>query len=114
MHICKYPSIYLYIVYNVIFHFTQHLEVHKKDLVPKNHPAYRRLIRVIEKIFTANKDLKSMRDTQWTLTVINTPLTNSYILPVHTFNVIQQYIQHKLFLLYFFCFLSRVEISLYL
>jgi len=25
---------------------------------------------VIEKIFTVNKNLKSMRDTQWTLTVI--------------------------------------------
>lgn len=58
-----------------------HLEVHKADLVPHSHPAYKRLIRVIEKIFTANKDLKLMRDTQWTLTVVNTPLTNSYILP---------------------------------
>ncbi|XP_039307727.1 metalloendopeptidase OMA1, mitochondrial isoform X2 [Solenopsis invicta] len=58
-----------------------HLEAHKKDLVSHDHPAYKRLIRVIEKIFIANKDLKSMRDIQWTLTVINTPLTNSYILP---------------------------------
>ncbi|TGZ45907.1 Metalloendopeptidase mitochondrial [Temnothorax longispinosus] len=58
-----------------------HLEAHKLDLVPHSHPAYKRLIRVIERIFTSNKDLKSMRDTQWTLTVINTPLTNSYILP---------------------------------
>jgi len=50
---------------------------------------------VIEKIFTANKDLKSMRDTQWTLTVINTPLTNSYILPVRTLSVLyKQYIQY--------------------
>jgi len=62
-------------------------------LVPHSHPAYKRLIRVIEKIFTANKDLKSMRDTQWTLTVINTPLTNSYILPVCTLSVLyKQYI----------------------
>ncbi|XP_077263885.1 metalloendopeptidase OMA1, mitochondrial-like [Temnothorax americanus] len=58
-----------------------HLEVHKQDLVPHSHPVYKRLVRVIERIFTSNKDLKSMRDTQWTLTVINTPLTNSYILP---------------------------------
>lgn len=58
-----------------------HLETHKNDLVPHSHPAYKRLIRVIEKIFTTNKDLKSMRDIQWTLTVINIPLTNSYILP---------------------------------
>ncbi|XP_071553853.1 metalloendopeptidase OMA1, mitochondrial-like [Temnothorax nylanderi] len=58
-----------------------HLEAHKQDLVPHSHPAYKRLVRVIERIFTSNKDLKSMRDTQWTLTVINTPLTNSYILP---------------------------------
>ncbi|KYN30946.1 Metalloendopeptidase OMA1, mitochondrial [Trachymyrmex septentrionalis] len=58
-----------------------HLELHKEDLVPHSHPAYRRLIRVIEQIRIANGDLKSMRDTQWTLTVISTPLTNSYILP---------------------------------
>ncbi|KAL0126543.1 hypothetical protein PUN28_005130 [Cardiocondyla obscurior] len=58
-----------------------HLEAHKNDLVPHNHPAYKRLMKVIERIITANKDLKSMRDIQWTLTVINTPLTNSYILP---------------------------------
>ncbi|XP_012529308.1 metalloendopeptidase OMA1, mitochondrial isoform X1 [Monomorium pharaonis] len=58
-----------------------HLEVHKNNLVPHDHPAYKRLIKVIEKIFTANKDLKSMRDVQWTLTVISTPLSNSYILP---------------------------------
>lgn len=58
-----------------------HLEAHKKDLIPKTHPAYKRLLRVIEKILAANKDLKSIRDTQWTLTVIDTPLSNSYILP---------------------------------
>ncbi|XP_011255373.1 metalloendopeptidase OMA1, mitochondrial [Camponotus floridanus] len=58
-----------------------HLKAHKKDLVPKTHPAYKRLLRVIEKILVANKDLKSIRDTEWTLTVINTPLSNSYILP---------------------------------
>ncbi|KYQ54881.1 Metalloendopeptidase OMA1, mitochondrial [Trachymyrmex zeteki] len=58
-----------------------HLEAHKQDLVPHSHPAYKRLVRVIEKIRTANADLKSMRDIQWTLTVINIPLSNSYILP---------------------------------
>jgi len=70
---------------------------------------------VIEKIFTANKDLKSMRDTQWTLTVINTPLTNSYILPVRTLSILYKqaiYSMYKLFLFHFF-YLSRVEISLY-
>lgn len=58
-----------------------HLESHKKDLVPTTHPAYKRLLKVIDKILAANKDLKSIRDTQWTLTVISTPLANSYILP---------------------------------
>ncbi|EGI63483.1 Metalloendopeptidase OMA1, mitochondrial [Acromyrmex echinatior] len=58
-----------------------HLEIHKQNLVPHSHPAYKRLISMIEKIRTANRDLKLMRDTQWTLTVISTPLTNSYILP---------------------------------
>lgn len=67
-------------VYIILF---QHLEAHKKDLIPKTHPAYKRLLRVIEKILAANKDLKSIRDTQWTLTVIDTPLSNSYILPVN-------------------------------
>lgn len=56
--------------------------MHKKDLVPKSHPAYKRLLRVMERILAANKDLESIKETQWTLTVISTPLTNSYILPV--------------------------------
>lgn len=66
--------------------------MHQKDLVPKSHPAYKRLLRVIERIWTANKDLKSMRETQWSLTVISTPLTNSYILPVCTLLIYIQYI----------------------
>lgn len=70
-----------FILYYVILF--QHLEAHEKNLVPKTHPAYKTLLRVIEKILAANKDLKSIRDTQWTLTVINTPLSNSYILPVN-------------------------------
>lgn len=70
-----------FILYHVIFF--QHLEAHKKDLVLKTHPAYKRLLRVIEKILVANEDLKSIRDTKWTLTVIDTPLSNSYILPVN-------------------------------
>ncbi|XP_012234802.1 metalloendopeptidase OMA1, mitochondrial-like [Linepithema humile] len=58
-----------------------HLEIHQKDLVPKSHPAYKRLLRVMDRILSANNDLESIRETQWTLTVISTPLTNSYILP---------------------------------
>ncbi|XP_011336744.2 metalloendopeptidase OMA1, mitochondrial isoform X2 [Ooceraea biroi] len=58
-----------------------HLEAHKEDVVPTTHAAYRRLLRVIEKILAANKDLKSIREAQWSLTVISTPLVNSYILP---------------------------------
>lgn len=77
---------------------------------------------MIEKIFTANKDLKSMRDVQWTLTVINTPLTNSYILPVRTslvlytniFNVQMIFIYFFFHFIYlYFFYLSRVEIFLY-
>lgn len=77
-----FENIFLKFILHDIILF-QHLEAHKKDLVPKTHPAYKRLLRAIEKILTANKDLKSIRDTHWTLTVIDTPLSNSYILPVN-------------------------------
>lgn len=68
-------------LYHIIFF--QHLQTFKKDLVPMTHPAYKRLLGVIEKILIANEDLKSIRDTKWTLTVIDTPLSHSYILPVN-------------------------------
>jgi len=104
-----------FILYNIILF--QHLKAHEKDLVPKTHPAYKRLLRVIEKILVANKDLKSIRDTEWTLTVINTPLSNSYILPVNILilcsNIhISNRFLDTIFILLLLCFF-RVEISLF-
>lgn len=89
-----------FILYNIILF--QHLKAHNKDLVPKTHPAYKRLLRVIEKILVANKDLKSIRDTEWTLTVINTPLSNSYILPVNILILCSNIHISNRFLYYFY------------
>ncbi|KAL2713775.1 hypothetical protein V1478_016332 [Vespula squamosa] len=55
-----------------------HLEEHKGLLIPKEHPAYKRLIKIIEKILIKNKDLITVENKNWTLTIINSPIKNAY------------------------------------
>ncbi|XP_032681583.1 metalloendopeptidase OMA1, mitochondrial-like [Odontomachus brunneus] len=57
------------------------LEIYKKNIVPPDHPAYKRILRAFRRLIVANKDLKSMRETKWNLTVIDIPLMNSFTLP---------------------------------
>ncbi|XP_024940455.1 metalloendopeptidase OMA1, mitochondrial [Cephus cinctus] len=61
--------------------FEMHLETFKDTLITKDHPTYKKLIKITEQILNANKDLESIKDKQWTLTVVNSPLKNSYVLP---------------------------------
>ncbi|XP_046826283.1 metalloendopeptidase OMA1, mitochondrial-like [Vespa crabro] len=61
--------------------FEMHLEEHKASLVAKDHPAYKRLIKIIENILVKNKDLISVEDKNWTLTIVDSPIKNAYVLP---------------------------------
>lgn len=50
-------------------------------MVTKDHPAYKRLIKIIENILIKNKDLISAEDKNWTLTIVDSPVKNAYVLP---------------------------------
>lgn len=58
-----------------------HLEEHKDSIVPHDHPVYKRLIRIIKNILLSNRDINFMNEKEWTLTIIDSPLKNAYVLP---------------------------------
>lgn len=57
------------------------LEQNEGRLLPHTHPAYRRLINIIERILKANQDLQAVQDKEWSLTVVDEPIKNAYVLP---------------------------------
>ncbi|KAK2589191.1 hypothetical protein KPH14_002003 [Odynerus spinipes] len=61
--------------------FEMHLEQHKELLVSRDHPAYKRLVRIIKNILIKNKDLISINEKEWTLTIVDSPLKNAYVIP---------------------------------
>lgn len=58
-----------------------HLEQNKGHIVPENHPVYMRLTRITQRLLNANKDLQSVKDKEWSLTVVDGALKNAYVLP---------------------------------
>lgn len=58
------------------------MEENKGHIVPENHPVYMRLTRIVQRLVNSNKDLQSVNDKQWSLTVVNEKLKNAYVLPV--------------------------------
>lgn len=58
-----------------------HLEEHRGSLVSYNHPAYKRLIKIIRNILNKNKDLNGVNEKDWTLTIVDSPIRNAYVLP---------------------------------
>ncbi|KAJ8666849.1 hypothetical protein QAD02_008511 [Eretmocerus hayati] len=61
--------------------FETHLKDFESILLPKTHPTYSRLLRVTAKLINANRDLPSFKDKRWTLTVVDSPKKNAYVLP---------------------------------
>lgn len=64
---------------------------------------------MIHKILEANKDLKSIEQTKWNLTVINIPLQDSFVLPVCTLLILYNtfdFVTCDKFLYYFYTILS--------
>ncbi|XP_076245985.1 integrin alpha-9 [Calliopsis andreniformis] len=55
------------------------LTKYKSDIIPISDPMYSRLKRVLRKLANANIDI--FKDTQWTISVINAPMTNAMVLP---------------------------------
>ncbi|XP_066592348.1 metalloendopeptidase OMA1, mitochondrial-like [Prorops nasuta] len=66
-------------LYKVLFEM--HLQEHKAHIVPGSHPVYLRLKKVVENIIDKNSDLITSEYKPWTLTVVDLPLRNAYVLP---------------------------------
>lgn len=58
------------------------MENFKDFIVPTTHPAYKRLLRVVNRILEANQDLPQVKEREWTLSVIDKDDPNAYVLPV--------------------------------
>lgn len=56
-------------------------EASKSNILPKTHPIYTNILRATASIINANKDLPCFQNKKWTLTVIDSPTTNAFVLP---------------------------------
>ncbi|XP_025152655.1 metalloendopeptidase OMA1, mitochondrial isoform X3 [Harpegnathos saltator] len=65
---------------NILYEFF--LNLFENNIVPNNHPASKRILPVFRRLIVANRDLKSIREIKWDIIVINTPLMNSFTLPI--------------------------------
>ena len=54
----------------------------KDHLVPQHYPIYGRVARVANKILRSNADFDQIKDKNWTITVIEDPQRNAFVLPV--------------------------------
>jgi len=61
--------------------FEQLINEFKSDIYPKNHPVYARVVRVCNKILQGNKDIRQIYDKSWTVTVVDQPVKNAFVLP---------------------------------
>jgi len=51
------------------------------NIVPEGDPVYAEVSRIANRILHANRDLRQIYDKEWTLTVVDTPETNAFVLP---------------------------------
>ncbi|XP_020292430.1 metalloendopeptidase OMA1, mitochondrial-like [Pseudomyrmex gracilis] len=64
--------------------FEDQIEMYKNYLLSETHPNYKRIQKVIKKLVTANSDIRSIRETNWTLSVINKSspdVSYAYVIP---------------------------------
>jgi len=61
--------------------FEEHLKENQADILPTNNTSYTRIARVAHRIIAANKDLGEISKKEWTITVIDDPQKNAFVLP---------------------------------
>ena len=61
--------------------FQNLMEEFREDILPNNRKEYVRVARVSNKILKGNKDLRQIYDKSWTVTVVNQPIQNAFVLP---------------------------------
>ena len=61
--------------------FEDCLEDFKEHLLPVDHGDYERMARVFKRIANGSKDLSQIYDKSWTITVVDLPIENAFVLP---------------------------------
>jgi len=61
--------------------FEQLLEELEGEVLAHTHPLYTRVTRVANRLLQGNKDLRQIYDKQWTVTVVDNPTRNAFVLP---------------------------------
>jgi len=61
--------------------FKSILSDHHDNIVPEGDPVYAEVSRIANRILHANRDWRQIYDKEWTLTVVDTPETNAFVLP---------------------------------
>ena len=57
------------------------IEEYREHILPNVHPEYTRVARVSNRILNGNKDLRQIYDKTWTVTVVDQPVQNAFVLP---------------------------------
>merc|ERR1712203_643240 len=51
------------------------------SILPASHPFYKRVASVSNKLLMGNRDIRQIYDKQWTVTVVDEPIRNAFVLP---------------------------------
>jgi len=61
--------------------FENLLEEFGPDILPDRHHIYERVVKVSNRILQGNKDIRQIYDKNWTVTVVDQPVKNAFVLP---------------------------------
>ena len=65
-----------------LFYFYKEVGQFSKFLMPENHPMVNQVRRVGNQLLQANRNIPQLYTKSWTVTVIDHPTVNCYVLPV--------------------------------
>ena len=57
------------------------LQEFSEDILPNNDKLYNRVVAVSNRLLEGNKDLRQIYDKSWTVTVVDQPVRNAFVLP---------------------------------
>lgn len=63
------------------FEFEVQYELFKNHLVPSGHPMYARVVRVANQLLRGNEDVDTIHRLPWSVSVIDSPMQNAFVLP---------------------------------
>ena len=61
--------------------FQDNLEEYEDSIVPSSSEIYNRVVNVSNQLLKGNRDIRQIYDKSWTVTVVDLPIRNAYVLP---------------------------------